>query len=94
MSPNSEYPHEDNAKLIFSELKFRSPEVKNRLFRSNVSGMFDDYNGHGGNVAAELGREVCPRRGRLHHLVGYFLAMAVYMIAEKAADVILSEANS
>ena len=35
---------------IFKSLKFRNLEVKNRLFRSNMSGMFDDYNGHGGNA--------------------------------------------
>ena len=42
--------HEDNAALIFSPLKFRHLEVKNRLFRSNLSGMFDEYNGYGGNT--------------------------------------------
>src|SRR6266700_1566543 len=42
--------HEDNASLIFSPLKFRYLETKNRLFRSNLSGMFDEYNGYGGNT--------------------------------------------
>jgi len=42
--------HDDDAALIFSPLKFRNLEAKNRLFRSNLSGMFDDYNGHGGNA--------------------------------------------
>jgi 2,4-dienoyl-CoA reductase-like NADH-dependent reductase (Old Yellow Enzyme family) len=42
--------HEDNAALIFSPLKFRHLEVKNRLFRSNLSGMFDEYNGYGGHT--------------------------------------------
>ena len=42
--------HEDNAGLIFSPLKFRHLEVKNRLFRSNLSGMFDEYNGYGGHT--------------------------------------------
>jgi len=32
-----------NAALIFSPLKFRYLEVKNRLFRSNLAGMFDEY---------------------------------------------------
>jgi 2,4-dienoyl-CoA reductase (NADPH2) len=41
---------EDNAALIFSPLKFRHLEVKNRLFRSNLSGMFDEYNGYGGHT--------------------------------------------
>ncbi len=42
--------HEDNAALIFSPLKFRRLEVKNRLFRSNLAGMFDEYNGYGGHT--------------------------------------------
>jgi 2,4-dienoyl-CoA reductase-like NADH-dependent reductase (Old Yellow Enzyme family) len=42
--------HEDNASLIFSPLQFRHLETKNRLFRSNLSGMFDEYNGYGGNT--------------------------------------------
>ncbi len=42
--------HEDNADLIFSPLVFRHLEVKNRLFRSNLSGMFDEYNGYGGHT--------------------------------------------
>ena len=42
--------HEDNAALIFQPLRFRQVETKNRLFRSNLSGMFDDYNGHGGHA--------------------------------------------
>ncbi len=42
--------HEDNAALIFSPLPFRHLHVKNRLFRSNLSGMFDEYNGHGGHT--------------------------------------------
>jgi 2,4-dienoyl-CoA reductase-like NADH-dependent reductase (Old Yellow Enzyme family) len=42
--------HEDNAALIFSPLKFRHLEVKNRLFRSNLAGTFDEYNGYGGHT--------------------------------------------
>lgn len=42
--------HQDNAALIFSPLKFRHLEVKNRLFRSNLAGTFDEYNGYGGHT--------------------------------------------
>src|SRR5271165_2404394 len=42
--------HEDHAALIFAPLKFRHLEVKYRLFRSNLSGMFDEYNGYGGHT--------------------------------------------
>jgi 2,4-dienoyl-CoA reductase (NADPH2) len=47
--------HEDNVATIFAPLIFRHQEIKNRLLRSNLSGMFDDYIGHGGN--AWLNRE-------------------------------------
>ncbi|OJT17803.1 FMN reductase [Archangium sp. Cb G35] len=33
--------------VIFNELKFRNLSVKNRIFRSNVSGKFDNYDGSG-----------------------------------------------
>ena len=49
-SADATFLHEDNAALIFSPLKFRNLEVKNRLFRSNLSGMFDEYNGYGGHT--------------------------------------------
>ena len=45
-----ESDHRRHKEQIFSELRFRNLRVKNRLFRSNLSGMFDDYNGHGGNA--------------------------------------------
>ncbi len=34
--------------IIFSPLKFRKLEVKNRIFRSNIAGRFDNYDGSGG----------------------------------------------
>lgn len=43
--------HAADRDVIFSPLKFRNGlEIKNRIFRSNLSGMFDDYNGHGGHA--------------------------------------------
>jgi hypothetical protein len=42
--------HEDNAALIFSPLKFRHLEVKNRLFGRICPGLFDEYNGYGGHT--------------------------------------------
>ena len=49
-SPDQSHSVEDNAKVIHSPIKFRNVEAKNRIFRSNLSGMFDDYNGQGGNA--------------------------------------------
>ena len=50
-SPGPATPaHRDNRELIFSPLEFRHLTVENRLFRSNLSGMFDEYNGLGGHT--------------------------------------------
>ena len=49
-SADATFLHEDDKAVIFDSLEFRKLKVKNRLFRSNLSGMFDDYNGHGGNA--------------------------------------------
>lgn len=67
--------HTDNSGLIFSELAFRSLKVKNRLFRSNVSGMFDDYNGHGGN--ARLNWEEKFARGGVGCIISSFTPVSV-----------------
>lgn len=67
--------HEDHAKLIFSELEFRHLRVKNRLFRSNLSGMFDDYNGHGGN--ARLNWEEKFARGGVGAIISSFTPVTV-----------------
>ncbi|AWI62392.1 NADH:flavin oxidoreductase [Sinorhizobium fredii] len=75
MNPDSEYSHEDNASVIFKPLKFRALEVKNRLFRSNVSGMFDEYSGHGGN--ARLNWEEKFARGGVGCIISSFTPVAV-----------------
>jgi 2,4-dienoyl-CoA reductase (NADPH2) len=45
--------------IIFQPLRFRNLEIKNRLLRSSISGMFDDYNGHGSNARVNW-EEICP----------------------------------
>lgn len=67
--------HEDNAKLIFEPLGFRHLAVKNRLFRSNLSGMFDDYNGHGGN--ARVNWEEKFARGGVGCIISSYTPVAV-----------------
>jgi 2,4-dienoyl-CoA reductase (NADPH2) len=74
-SPDTTFLHEDNAALIFSPLKFRQLEVKNRLFRSNLSGMFDDYNGHGGN--ARLNWEEKFAKGGVGCIISSYTPVAV-----------------
>src|SRR5229473_1574101 len=36
--------------ILFQPLKFRNLTVKNRIFRSNISGRFDNYDGSGNHV--------------------------------------------
>ena len=75
MSPDEDYVHEDNANVIFEPLKFRKIQSKNRLFRSNISGMFDDYNGHGGN--ARLNWESKFAEGGCGAIISSFTPVAV-----------------
>lgn len=74
-SPDTMFPHEDNAALIFEPLDFRHLRVKNRLFRSNLSGMFDDYNGHGGN--ARLNWEEKFAKGGVGCIISSYTPVAV-----------------
>src|SRR5262245_1764907 len=67
--------HEDNAALIFSPLKFRKLEVKNRLFRSHLSGMFEEYNGHGGH--ARLNWEEKFARGGIGCIISSYAPVSV-----------------
>jgi 2,4-dienoyl-CoA reductase (NADPH2) len=67
--------HEDNAALIFAPLQFRHLEVKNRLCRSNLSGMFDEYNGYGGHT--RLNWEEKFARGGVGCIISSYTPVAV-----------------
>jgi 2,4-dienoyl-CoA reductase-like NADH-dependent reductase (Old Yellow Enzyme family) len=67
--------HDDDKAVIFNPLVFRSLTVKNRLFRSNISGMFDDYNGHGSN--ARLNWEEKFAKGGVGCIISSFTPVAV-----------------
>lgn len=67
--------HADDKAVIFSPLECRALTVKNRLFRSNISGMFDDYNGHGGN--ARLNWEEKFAKGGVGCIISSFTPVAV-----------------
>src|SRR5215471_3895461 len=67
--------HEDNADLIFSPLEFRQLTVKNRLFRSNLSGMFDEYNGYGGHT--RLNWEEKFARGGIGAIISSYTPVSV-----------------
>jgi len=72
---DASFLHEDNAALIFEPLRFRNLEVRNRLFRSNLSGMFDDYNGHGGH--ARLNWEEKFARGGVGAIISSYTPVSV-----------------
>ena len=76
-TPTKQNPtnHEDDKRVIFNPIKFRNLEVKNRLFRSNVSGTFDDYNGHGTN--ARINWEEKFARGGVGAIISSFTPVTV-----------------
>jgi 2,4-dienoyl-CoA reductase-like NADH-dependent reductase (Old Yellow Enzyme family) len=75
MDPDTQFSHEDDVDIIFNPIKFRQLVVKNRLFRSNISGMFDDYNGHGGH--ARLNWEEKFARGGVGCIISSFTPVSV-----------------
>ncbi|ARN80253.1 NADH:flavin oxidoreductase [Methylocystis bryophila] len=72
---NEQFLHEDNAALIFSPLRFRKLQVKNRLLRSSISGTFDDYNGQGTN--ARLNWEEKFAKGGIGAIISSYVPVAV-----------------
>jgi 2,4-dienoyl-CoA reductase-like NADH-dependent reductase (Old Yellow Enzyme family) len=64
----SVYPH------VFSPLQFRSLKVKNRIFRSNVSGRFDNYDGSGSQ--ARINWELKFARGGVGAIISSFVPVA------------------
>ncbi len=65
--------HQRDRDTIFRPLRFEKSDLvlKNRLLRSNVSGMFDEYNGHGGN--ARLNWEQMFARGGVGGIISSFV---------------------
>ena len=63
------YPH------LFSPLPFRNLTVKNRVFRSNVAGRFDNYDGSGNQ--ARINWEVKFARGGVGAVISSFVPVAM-----------------
>lgn len=61
--------------MIFSPLHFRNLQVKNRLFRSNVSGRFDNYDGSG--TQTRINWEVKFARGGVGAIVSSFVPVHI-----------------
>jgi 2,4-dienoyl-CoA reductase (NADPH2) len=60
---------------IFQPLKFKNLTVKNRVFRSNVSGRFDNYDGSGNQ--ARINWEVKFAKGGVGAIVSSFVPVAL-----------------
>jgi 2,4-dienoyl-CoA reductase-like NADH-dependent reductase (Old Yellow Enzyme family) len=58
---------------IFEPLSFRNLAVKNRLFRSNVSGRFDNYDGSGS--LARINWETRFARGGVGAIISSFVPL-------------------
>jgi len=64
----------DNS-ILFQPLKFRNLEVKNRLFRSSISGRFDNYDGSGGQ--ARINWEEKFARGGIGAIISSFVPVHI-----------------
>src|SRR5206468_10344565 len=60
---------------IFQELRFRNLTVKNRIFRSNISGRFDNYDGSGNQ--ARINWETKFARGGVGAIITSFVPVLI-----------------
>ncbi len=61
--------------ILFQPLHFRSLDVKNRIFRSNISGRFDNYDGSG--TQTRINWEVKFARGGVGAIVSSFVPVSI-----------------
>jgi len=64
-----------NKDVIFQPLKFRNLTVKNRLFRSSISGRWDNYNGQGN--LARINWETKFARGGIGAIISSFVPVHI-----------------
>jgi 2,4-dienoyl-CoA reductase (NADPH2) len=62
--------------IIFQPLRFRNLTVKNRIFRSNISGRFDNFDGSGSNT--RLNWEEKFARGGVGAILSSFVAVSIH----------------
>ena len=62
--------------VIFQPLKFRNLTVKNRIFRSNIAGRFDNYDGSGSH--ARINWEVKFARGGVGAVISSYVPVAIH----------------
>lgn len=63
------------ADILFEPLQFRNLAVKNRIFRSNISGRFDNYDGSGNQ--ARINWELKFARGGVGAIISSFVPVAI-----------------
>src|SRR6266498_3162974 len=68
-------PQASVADAIFEPLNFRKLSVKNRIFRSNISGRFDNYDGSGNQ--ARINWETKFARGGVGAIITSFVPVHV-----------------
>src|ERR687894_718843 len=61
--------------VIFQPLRFRNLTVKNRIFRSNISGRFDNYDGSGNQ--ARINWELKCARGGVGAILSSVVSVAI-----------------
>jgi 2,4-dienoyl-CoA reductase-like NADH-dependent reductase (Old Yellow Enzyme family) len=66
---------ESDSELIFSPLKFRNLQLKNRLLRSSISGTWDHYDGHG--TDARINWEESFAAGGVGAIISSFVPVTV-----------------
>ena len=60
---------------IFDPLKFKNLEVKNRIFRSNIAGRLDNYDGSGNQ--ARINWELKFARGGVGAIISSFVPISI-----------------
>src|SRR5207249_7279670 len=70
-SPKLRTDHTHMADLIFEPLSFKNLVVKNRIFRSNIAGRLDNYDGSGNQ--ARINWEVKFARGGVGAIISSFV---------------------
>src|SRR4030088_2669672 len=63
------------ADVLFEPLRFHSLTIKNRVFRSNISGRFDNYDGSGNQ--ARINWELKFARGGVGAIVSSFVPVLI-----------------
>src|SRR6476660_1909867 len=61
--------------ILFDSLRFRNLTVKNRIFRSNISGRFDNYDGSGNQ--ARINWETKFARGGVGCIISSFVSVHI-----------------